>query len=211
MKTDKQSFLKMSMWVILLIGLGACRIDVSHEIWLNKDDSGKARIEMSMILPAMDELGSIDELLAKDNPFDSLATIVRNTEGAELISIDSKASETADEVTFNYFMEFTFNNPQTLQKIICTDPDRGVKFSKQGKKKSLALDLRQLSLQASIGSQDYIDLLSMNMVFKLNLPSAAKEINPMENNKKKQKNLLWQYPMDQDWFDLDAYEISVKY
>ncbi|MDD2229387.1 MAG: hypothetical protein PHY48_08250 [Candidatus Cloacimonetes bacterium] len=211
MKTAKLNSFWLPILGLLLLGLGACRIDLNHEIWLNNDNSGRARIETSITIPNMDDEESMKASLGTENGLDSLATIVRETVGAELIKIDQESSFNDEEMNILYYLEFSFDNIQTLQKILCIEPDKGISIEKTGKTKTLRIDPRQFAMQESGDYQEYFGMISMNMSLKINLPEKAKEVNPAYPNFKKQKKLSWAFPLDEDWYNEEEHVISVKY
>lgn len=196
---------------LLLLALGACRIDIDHEIWISADESGKARINTSIVFPVVDDQMDIEETIGKDNALDELAARVRATDGAKLIKLDQETSSKNDEVTVLYFMEFTFDNLQTLQKIICLEPDKGIYYSKNGKERTLSIDPRQFSLQNSEEYQEYFSFFDINMSLKLNLPDKVKEVSPEYPDFKKKKSLEWKFMLDEDWYAAEEHLITLKY
>ncbi|PKN73793.1 MAG: hypothetical protein CVU50_01000 [Candidatus Cloacimonetes bacterium HGW-Cloacimonetes-3] len=196
---------------LILLALGACRVDIDHEIWISADESGRARISTSIVLPVVDDQMDIEESLGKDNALDELAARVRATEGAELTKLDKESSSINDEVTILYYMEFTFNNLQTLQKIICLEPDKGISHVKKGKERTLSIDPHQFSLQSADEYQEYLSFFDMNMSLKLHLPYKTKEVIPEYSGSKKQKSLEWEFILDEDWYADEQHVITIKY
>lgn len=207
----KASTLSKLLMIFVLALLGACKFDMSYEIWLNADDSGKARMETSVSLPKMEGTMDIEDTITNDNSYSEMAQLIEETEGAELIGYDYKIDQTETEVVVTYFIDFSFNNVQTLQKVIIPDYEDGISIARKGKDKELTIDAMKLTLDTENQLQEYLSFLDMNMKIKLNLPSAAKNVNPVYEGLNKQKELIWDFHLDDEWADKESHTITVTY
>jgi hypothetical protein len=204
------NIIKLVTLVILAL-LGACKFDMSYEIWLNADDSGKARMETSVSLPKMEGTMDIEDTITNDNSYSEMAQLIEETEGAELIGYDYKIDQTETEMIVTYFIDFTFNNVQTLQKVIIPDYEEGIRLAKKGKDKELSIDAMKLTIDAENQLQEYLSFLDMNMKIKLNLPSPAKSVDPAYEGLNKQKELSWDFHLDDEWADQESHTITITY
>lgn len=199
------------MLIVLLLGLGACRLDMEQEIWMNEDNSGKALITTTVVIPKMEDMDLMEEGMSTESPLDEMAVLVANTEGAELIDSNRFDNSTDEEINLKYYLEFSFDKPETLAKIILTDPEVGLQLSVKGKDRTLVLDPRAFSLQETEEYSEYLDFLDMNMNLKLHLPKKYKELSPADDTQEKGKDLSWSYKLDSDWYAEDERPISIKY
>ncbi len=201
--------------LLLLLGLSACRLDMEQEIWLNEDNSGKALISTTVVIPKLDDMEGMEEGMEEgmgsESPLDEMAVLVADTPGATLIDSNRYDNSTDEEINLKYFLEFSFDKPETLAKIILTDPEKGIQLNVKGKDKTLVIDPRAFSLQETEEYSEYLDFLDMNMSLKLHLPKKVKELTPVDDLQAKGKDLSWSFKLDSEWYAENEHPISIKY
>lgn len=196
--------------VIILLALGACKVEVDHEIWLNEDDSGKARLEMTINFPRMyDEEGSSN--LDKDNALSEVADKVRNTPGTELTDLSIRTDHTDEDYNFIYNLEFSFANPKSMQAILFLDPEKGFSLEKVKGGKLFLLDTRQLAMQEEGDALEYLEMMDIDLGVKLHLPSKPKDIGKVPEFTEDENSLAWDMVLNTDYYGQETNILSVRY
>lgn len=197
---------KKLLWLfvaLILLGLGACKMDMDQEIWLNKDESGRAKVAVKLNIPmAYDEetMGEMD--LTGNSALKELAERAKETEGIDITRYDTEADNTAEEMNYIYTMEFTFKDLKGLSNVMCTDPTKGITLQKTKKGKQLSMDPRNFLVQVEGSEEDmeYISLIGMSLNTIIHLPKKPKSVDTSGTMNKKTKTATWNYILDEAWY-----------
>ncbi|MDY0150736.1 MAG: hypothetical protein RBS43_00510 [Candidatus Cloacimonas sp.] len=205
--------LGLVMGAFILMALGACRVDLDHEIWLNTDDSGRAKLVFKINFPRVSEEDAMD-LGEEDNALENMAEKVRNVPGAKVIALEKSTNHTDEDYNFTYSLELSFDTPQDLQKALCIYPDHGISLEKTKGSKTLVIDTRMLEMQDKAGMDEfseYIDMFNVYLSVKLNLPDKPSEIGKEPDYTADKKMVRWEIEADSDYYSQEANLLTVKY
>lgn len=213
MITKKTKVLWLILAGILFLALGACRVDLDHEIWLNKDDSGRAKIVFKINFPRVTDEETMD-LGEEDNALENMAEKVRNVPGAKVIAVEKSTNHSDEEYNFIYSLEFSFDTPQDLQKALCMYPDQGLSLVNTKGTKTLVIDTRTLEMQDKGGMDEfseYIEMFDIYLSVKLNLPDTPSDIGKEPSYTTDKKMVRWDFEADSDYYDKEQNLLTVKY
>ncbi len=204
-------------WLLVLLSLlalTACKIDMEQEIWLNKNNSGRAAVKVALNIAMGYDANSMDSLdLGQNNAMAGLAERANNTEGVVVTRFDSATDHSDEEMNYIYYLDFTFKDLKGLRSVLCVDPNRGMAIKKTWKGKLLTMDARQFNLQMEGSEEDmeYFSFLDMNLTTTVNLPKKAKRIDKSGYGTKLDKQVIWKTTIDEDWFAEDSVPLSVLF
>lgn len=204
-------------WFVLLLSLisvAACKIDMEQEIWLNKNNSGKAAIKVALNIAMGYDAASMDSLdLGQNNAMAELAERANNTEGVVVTRYDTATDHSDEEMNYIYYLDFTFKDLNGLRSVLCVDPNSGMAIKKTWRGKLLTMDARQFNLQMEGSEEDmeYFSFLDMNLTTIVNLPKKAKRIDKSGYGTKLDKQVIWKTTIDEDWFAEDSVPLSVLF
>jgi hypothetical protein len=197
----------------MLLGLSACKIEFNHEIWLNKDNSGHAKVDFILNMPQYLEADAEDPM-AKDNALADLADKLRDIPGIKITDMKMATNHDEEELNYHYSMEFTFDSLKALQMALFNDPDKGITIQKVKGKKQIVIDTRQLYLQDE-GEMDeyseYLDMFNMNLSVKLNLPKKPRNMSDDPEYTVSKKSIKWDMVLDSDYYAKDTNLLVVEY
>ena len=204
-------------WLLVLLSLlslAACKIDMEQEIWLNKNNSGRAAIKVALNIPMGYDAETMDTMdLGQENAIAELAERACKTDGVVVTKYDKETAHSDEEMNFIYYLDFTFKDLDGLRSVLCIDPNSGITLEKTKKGKMLNIDARQLYLQVE-GSEEemeYFGFLDMTLFTTINLPKKAKRIDESGYGTKKGKRVKWTIPIDDDWYANDSVPLSVLF
>lgn len=199
---------------ILLLGLSACKMDMEQEIWLSKNQSGKARVFVRLNIPmAYDEesMGEMD--LNQNSALKAMADKAENVKGVSITKLDTETQHSEEEMNYLYTFEFTFNDLQGLREVICKSPDKGLNLEKTKKGKTLFMDSRQFVVadEGDAESIEYLSLIEMSLKTIVHLPKKPKAIDESGSFDKKTKTATWTEVINQDWYSTTEKPMQVTF
>lgn len=188
---------------ILLLGLSACKMDMEQEIWLSKNQSGKARVFVRLNIPmAYDEesMGEMD--LNQNSAMKAMAEKAKTVKGIDITKLDTETRHSDEEMNYLYTFEFTFKDLQGLREVLCLNPDRGITLNKTKQGKALNLDSRQFVLteEGEEESLEYLSFVDVSLKTIVHLPKKPKAIDASGTMDKKAKTATWKEIIDKDWY-----------
>jgi len=204
-------------WLVVLLALlslAACKIDMEQEIWLNKNNSGRAAIRLALNIPMGYDAETMDSTdLGQENAMAELAERANSTKGVVVTKYDKTTAHTDEEMNFIYYLDFTFKDLDGLRSVLCIDPNSGITLEKTRKGKMLTIDARQLYLQVegSDEEMEYLGFLDMTMITTLHLPKKAKWIDESGYGTKKGKKVNWTILIDDEWYANESVPLSVLF
>jgi len=166
-------------WLVVLLALlslAACKIDMEQEIWLNKNNSGRAAIRLALNIPMGYDAETMDSTdLGQENAMAELAERANSTKGVVVTKYDKTTAHTDEEMNFIYYLDFTFKDLDGLRSVLCIDPNSGITLEKTRKGKMLTIDARQLYLQVE-GSDEEAKYCAIDALRLIGDPRAEKAI-----------------------------------
>lgn len=206
---------KSKFWILLsvlvMLGLGACKVDMTQEIWLNADNSGKALLEARVSLPRFSEEDTAPANMDSENVFQDFADRVKANPGAEITSYEITTDHSSDEYVYNYSLEFTYDKLQTLRNVICEDSLKGFNLERTNKQKLLTTDLRNFLMQKESDMQEYLGLLDIDMVFRLHLPSEPVKVQSEAKYNQTKNEIDWTFKLDDNWYRKAKMPVQVQF
>lgn len=199
---------------LLLLGLSACKMEMEQEIWLKKNDSGKARVFVRLNIPmAYDEESMGDMDLNKNSALSGMAEKAKSVKGVKIIKLDTETNNTEEEMNYLYTFEFSFQDIAGLQEVLCLNPDLGIRLEKTKKGKTLHLDSRQFMLteKGDAESMEYLSFIDMNLKTIVHLPKKPKAIDETGIIDKKTKTATWNEVIDSDWYSYSEKPMQVSF
>ena len=208
----KHSNFKFWMLVsaVLMLGLGACKLELGQEIWLNEDNSGRARLEAEVVIPRMAE-GEEGDGPSDDNALQDYADRIAGNPGATLSLYETSTNHNPDEFRYLYELEFSFNNLQTLRNIICIDSTRGFNVDLATGNKQAEIDPHNFLMQEESDIQEYFSLMDVSMDLVLHLPSEPQKIDTKAAYIAAEKELSWEFTLDQEWYKQPEHNILIVF
>ncbi|HPM05256.1 MAG TPA: hypothetical protein PL160_06010, partial [Candidatus Cloacimonas sp.] len=132
------------MIALLFLGLSACKMDLEQEVWLKKDNSGKAKVFVHLNIPMGYDAASMDEMdLNSNSALKAMMEKAKEIKGVEITRFDTETQHSEEEMNFLYTYEFNFQDLQGLQAALCISDEKGISLQKEKKGKALSLDARQ--------------------------------------------------------------------
>jgi hypothetical protein len=202
--------------VLLLISalfLTACKVDLTQEIWLNKDNSGKALIQADVSyinFSSLSEEVGADTTMSQINVLQDYIDMITNNKSVSLISSEIIDNSNADESKYTHKVLFSFQNLRALNDIIALPDQKAV----AGSTKELKIYPPQIAMISAGELEEPLGDVSMFEInYHLNLHSARK----IKNTKNLQdatvdgKNVRWDFAISQEWFDSPTEEITLKF
>lgn len=202
-------------WILLstlvMLGLGACKVEMSQEVWLNADNSGKALLEAKVSLPRFSEEDTEPANMDSENVFQDFADRVNANPGAKITQYDISTDHSSDEYVYHYTLEFTYDKLQTLRNVICEDSLKGIYLERTNKQKLLTTDLRDFLMQKESDMQEYMGLLDIAMTFKLHLPSAPIKVESEAAYNIDKNEVSWAFTLDDNWYRKAKMPVQVQF
>ena len=210
MKTRHRTNWQLMIIGLIFFGLAGCKIEIEHELWLNADDSGKAKVELRVNLPLISETEATTSLNS-ENVLEALAQKVRNNPGTTLTELKTSSNHTAEDFTYIYTLDFSFANLQSLREVLFISPDKGLSVEKIKKKKQLTIDMRQLAMQDEGQSAEYLTMMDIALILKLHLPQKPKVISKEPSPTLKDKSVSWEFMLNDDYLADAEKLLKVQY
>lgn len=209
----KHSNFKIRMLISagLMLGLGACKLELGQEIWLNEDNSGKARLEAEVVIPRMAEGDDESLNMENDNALQDYADRLAKNPGAVLSLYETSTNHNPDEFRYVYEMEFSFDNLQTLRNIICIDTTQGFNVDQASGYKLAEINPHNFLMQEESDIQEYISLMDVTMDLVLHLPSEPQKIDTKTPYLAAEKEVSWKFTLDQKWYKKPAHNILITF
>jgi len=205
------------LWLLtafLLLALGACKMEMEQEIWLKKNESGKARVFVRLNIPmAYDEESMGDMDLNKNSALSAMADKAKTVKGIEITKLDTETQHTDDEMNYLYTFEFNFKDVNGLREVLCLNPEKGIYLDKTKKGRTLNLDSRQFVLteEGDEESMEYLSYIDMSLKTIIHLPKKPKAIDENGTMDKKAKTATWSETINQDWYSTDEKPMQVTF
>lgn len=202
---------RMLLLMLILLGLGACKLQLDQEIWLNADNSGRARLEAEGIIPRMAEGEDETNGPSDENALQDYADRIAENSGAVMELYEMSTDHNPDELRYIYQLEFSFDNLQTLRNVICIDSTRGFNVDQATSYKLADIDPHNLLMQQESDIQEYFSLMDINMKLVLHLPNEPKKIDSKAPALVTGKEIIWNFTLDQDWYSKPLENILIMF
>lgn len=209
----KGSVFRWLTGIIILLGLSACKIDMEQEIWLKKDESGKVSLKIDMQIPVgIDNVTPELKQLYSVNAFYPLAEIAEKTPGIVITELSQRENHSDKDTHFTYWMNFTFENMEGLNKVLSAKGKNAISLVKEGKNRILSIETDDLALLESEDiDYSWFELLEINFHNKIHLPAKIKKIDDGGYGKCTSKTATWNIAFDDDWLSSKSHLLYVIY
>lgn len=197
------------MLLMALLFLAACKIDLTNEIWMAKNDSGKAKISADVTYPNLTSVLP-DTSMTNNNMLSNYMDLIAGTAGAKVLSQNVENLSTEGESRFVYSVEFSFDNLAALNTVLSTVESPA--FAKQ--KKQLTIYPKLFS---AVKAEDLTEVLGDVSVFEINhrlifhAPAKIKADKSYKPNFIDKKTLKWDFAIDSNWQDNAQPDLKFKY
>ncbi len=201
--------LLMMLLPVLMLVLSACKIDLSNEVWIDKDGSGKALITAEVAFPNITEV-SQDSSMTTSNVLQTFADLITASKGTKLISQNIVDNSTADECIYVYTVEFSYNNPDALNSVLADEGTTVIAI----KKKNVTVYPKLFSIvstNALTESLGEISMFEINHHLTIHTPGVIKSNKDLEPFLADKSTLHADYLIDQEWLDNDQPFLNFKY
>jgi len=191
------------MIALLFLGLSACKMDLEQEVWLKKDNSGKAKVFVHLNIPMGYDAASMDEMdLNSNSALKAMMEKAKEIKGVEITRFDTETQHSEEEMNFLYTYEFNFQDLQGLQAALCISDEKGISLQKEKKGKALSLDARQFMVveeadQETLAYLEYVDTTLKTIIHLPKKPKLASSDGVID---KKNKTVRWTTKITQDWY-----------
>ncbi len=191
------------MIALLFLGLSACKMDLEQEVWLKKDNSGKAKVFVHLNIPMGYDAASMDEMdLNSNSALKAMMEKAKEIKGVEITRFDTETQHSEEEMNFLYTYEFNFQDLQGLQAALCISDEKGISLQKEKKGKALSLDARQFMVveeadQETLAYLEYVDTTLKTIIHLPKKPKLASSDGVID---KKNKTVSWTTKITQDWY-----------
>jgi len=200
--------------ILILLSLTACKIDMKQEIWLKKDNSGKASVIVHMQIPFGLQNETLDlQELNSFNALSSLAEVARKTPGVSVTRLAQEETHNKKEMNLSYYLDFTFKDVEGLSTVLSAEGRNAIFLTKSGKHKVLCIKAEELALIEDDDSDefDFLSFIEINLRNKVNLPARVKKIDNTGYGKYKGKTATWDIALDDDWLSCTSHLLYVHF
>ncbi len=188
---------------LLLMGLSACKMDLEQEIWLKKNNSGKAKVFVHLNIPMGYDAASMDEMdMNSNSALKAMMEKAKGIKGVEITRFDTETQHSEEEMNFLYTYEFNFADLKGLQAALCLTDEKGISMQKGKKGKVLSLDALQFMIveEADQETLAYLEYVDTNLKTTIHLPKKPKFASAEGVIDKKNKTVSWTAKITQDWY-----------
>lgn len=208
---NRRIMLLLTLITIMLIT--GCKISLKNEIWLNKDESGKALIQADIEVEK--EAGEIDESqLSEYNVMQDYINKIEKHKGVKLISQNVIDNSNAETIAYSYQVEFKFDDIASLNSVLGIDANPTFQNSKDGNKKRFKVFpakhsmIENSDLMSALFASDFVDV-RFNMI--VHTPTKVSKVNGTNYIKSDDKTVSWEVPIDESWQEEPIEEFVLWY
>ncbi|HNQ43527.1 MAG TPA: hypothetical protein PKI59_03825, partial [Candidatus Cloacimonadota bacterium] len=189
--------------------VAACKMDIKHEIWLNNNGSGKAKLNFFVNFPIFAGGEAMQYQLS--SAFGDIAEEMRSSKGYNLLKHQTIIDTTESEINYNEVLEFKFADLDKLNHILKVADSDPIRLNKQKKITILSLNPPEFKLLNQEKQKENLTLFDIEAELKLHLPAKPKSIQGYEPSEQKGKLITWKWLLDEYWYVDMEENIVIEY